>query len=273
MTTVDRREKESRMHRTSTKAGVELSELAYSRIREQLLSGGLKAGDKISEGRLAEKFKISRTPVREAIRRLQVEGLVYQVPRSGTYVSRPSRSRLIETYEIRMAIEGFAAMKAASVITQTGLRELGDCCRRMREAAHRFRDTGRSVMSGDILESFLVADLAFHVLVLKTADNHRAAKLVMDGRIDSMMFGSHTHERTLAHVARVWRLHDRVFKALRRRDGEAARHWMDAHIRGSMQAALALHDKEQAEHAIPRRPAEDLDKTIEAMLRTMRHSI
>ncbi|MCC6679320.1 MAG: GntR family transcriptional regulator [Phycisphaeraceae bacterium] len=247
----------------------DLSDVAYDRIREQLISGRLKAGDKISESTLAQQFNVSRTPVRQAIRRLQVEGLLYQVPRSGTYVSRPSRARLIETYEIRMAVEGFAALKAASVITREALRELGRQCDNMRRAARDFRESKQPLMSGEILERFLSNDLAFHVLILKTAENSRFTKLIMGSRIDTMMFGTHTHDRPLPHISRVWLLHHRVYMALRRRDGQMARHWMETHIRDSMRVALAQYDRAQIDQS-PYRPLDDdMDKTVLTMLNNM----
>ncbi len=248
---------------------MDLSDVAYDRIRQQLISGRLKAGDKISESTLAQQFNVSRTPVRQAIRRLQVEGLLYQVPRSGTYVSRPSRARLIETYELRIAIEGFAALKAASVITLQSLRELERQCDNMRSAAREFRDSKQPLMSGSVLERFLSNDLAFHVLILKTAENSRFTKLIMSSRIDTMMFGTHTHDRPLPHVSRVWLLHHRVYMALRRRDGQMARHWMEAHIRDSMCVALTHYDREQIIQSPYRQPEDDMDKTMLAMLNNM----
>ncbi len=93
-----------------------LSGLAYKHISDELANGKLTPGQKISEPVLAKKLGISRTPVREAIQRLQNEGLLQQVPSSGTYVAQTNRAPLIETYEIRLALETMAVRKVAERI-------------------------------------------------------------------------------------------------------------------------------------------------------------
>ena len=85
-----------------------LSDKAYRSITKKLLSAELVPGQKISEQQLASECGISRTPVREAIRRLTEEGVLYQIPSSGTYVSRVDRHHLTDAYEVRMALECFA---------------------------------------------------------------------------------------------------------------------------------------------------------------------
>src|SRR4051812_15258706 len=88
-----------------------LAQLAYEHLQEQLWSGGLAAGEKISEARLAAGLGMSRTPVREAIRRMETEGVVTQVASSGTYVTVPERCEIVEGDERRMAHKKFALGK------------------------------------------------------------------------------------------------------------------------------------------------------------------
>lgn len=73
----------------------------------------------MSEASIAREIGVSRTPVREAIRRLQNEGVLYQIPSSGTFVAEPDRSQVIEAYEIRQTLECFAVGKATRRMTPT----------------------------------------------------------------------------------------------------------------------------------------------------------
>ena len=84
--------------------GETLSDVAYRHISKKLVSGELVAGQKLSEQTIAAECGISRTPVREAVRRLTEEGLLYQIPSSGTYVARPDRRQLIDAFDVRMAL-------------------------------------------------------------------------------------------------------------------------------------------------------------------------
>jgi len=104
-----------------------LSDVAYKHISDQLLNGQLIPGQKVSEPALAKKLGVSRTPVREAVQRLKNEGLFLQVPSSGTYVAQTNRVPLIETYEIRLALETMAVRKAAKKIRSRDLQKLNKC--------------------------------------------------------------------------------------------------------------------------------------------------
>src|SRR5580704_7630282 len=101
-----------------------LKQHAYKLIRKRLLSGSLPPGGRLSDDALAKELGISRSPVREAISQLTSEGLVEYRPRSGAYVRVPEPRELAEWYETRIALEGFAVMRAAERITEPQLSEL-----------------------------------------------------------------------------------------------------------------------------------------------------
>src|SRR5262245_15044729 len=104
---------DSGQSQSSSPAGGTLVQRAYEHIQEAILSGHLPAGSVVSEAVLAKSLGISRTPVGEAIRQLAREGLVQQVPRYGTIVKPIDRRELIELYEMRAALESYAAARAA----------------------------------------------------------------------------------------------------------------------------------------------------------------
>lgn len=219
------------------------SQLAYETIRKRLLASEFLPDRRISEKALANQLGMSRTPVREAIRRLQNEGLLYQVPRSGTFVVRPDRKKLIEIYEVRMALESMFVRKAAKAMSHEDCQRLQLLCDEMLAAIKVMRDSTASVLVGDPLQRYLRADLAFHMLLLEAGGNGEAKKIVADGRVRDAVYGARTHHRTLHHVAWVWLFHARIVRAVRRRDARASQYWLRRHIRSSLRDALVAFDK------------------------------
>ncbi|MEQ8211570.1 MAG: GntR family transcriptional regulator [Lacipirellulaceae bacterium] len=216
---------------------------AYVYIKEQLVAGRWGLNDRISEKTVADELGISRTPVREAIRKMIIEGLVYQVPSSGTFVTKPDRQSIVEMFEVRMALESLAASKATELIRAPEVREMQRHFTVMRNASRAFRDTGDKYMSGEILERFLVADRAMHTLLLSISDNRLASNIVQNGRIQSLIYGLSTYERDLHHIAATLRAHGRILLAIKQRDTELASYWMENHVRNSMRDALLAYDR------------------------------
>ena len=91
---------------------------------------------------------------------------------------------------------------------------------------------------------FLTADRAMHKTLLTVADNWLAWNIVHNGRIQTLIFGLHTYERDLSHIAFTLRSHGRVLRAIKQRDGASARRWMETHIRHSMRDVLRAHDRQ-----------------------------
>jgi DNA-binding GntR family transcriptional regulator len=241
-----------------------LSDIAYKHIQHKLLSAAIPVGAKVSEHALSQELGISRTPVREAIRRLELEGLLRQVASSGTYVALPDRTELVDVYEVRMALEKMAIRKATRRMRPRDVLELGRFCQQMLEAVRVFRDSGQSVMDGPLLRQYLTADLAFHLLLLRTAGNRYAAKILGDVHMRTAMFGYRSHERDLHHVARIWLYHARVARAVRQRDGRTAEYWLERHIRCSLRGALAAFDARRG--APPAPPPADFAEAMESLI-------
>ncbi|HNX33794.1 MAG TPA: GntR family transcriptional regulator [Kiritimatiellia bacterium] len=223
-----------------------LSDIAYRLITKKLVASELVAGQKISEQTIASECGISRTPVREAIRRLTEEGLLYQIPSSGTYVASLDRYQLSDAYEVRMAIECFAIDRATRNLTKDNRQELRRLCDEMHAIIVKLRSQKQQVLDGPPLVAFLTADLTFHLLLLKAAGNRLALKIVTNAYQRNHFFGHHSHRRDLHHLAWVWRHHAKIERALRRSDAESARGWMRAHITRSLADALAAFDKAAA---------------------------
>ena len=101
-----------------------LRDLVFENLREAILKGDLNPGDRLMEVQLANKLGVSRTPVREAIRKLELEGLVIMLPRKGAYVADMSLKDIIEVLEIRASLEGLAAYLASERMSDEDIKKL-----------------------------------------------------------------------------------------------------------------------------------------------------
>ena len=215
-----------------------LTHRAYQHIQAEILSGRFSAGTLISEAQIAEQLGISRTPVGEAIRTLASEGWVEQQPRRGTVVRSFSRREIIELYELREALETFAAGKAAVLTSDSILARLECYCNEMRSLAELLATSGASMLEDVPLKRFLAADMAFHLLIVRTAGNARIMKLVQQTRTISRLFRMRRQRHSQMVVERAFEFHRRITEALRAGDGTAAALAMADHIQTSRRQTL-----------------------------------
>jgi DNA-binding GntR family transcriptional regulator len=110
-------------------AGRSLADVAYERIRDRLLMLDIKPGDLLSDGELAKDFGVGRTPVREALKRLELDRLVVSYPRRGTFATRVEVTDLAFISEIRTQLEPLAASRAARVATASARKQLREVMR------------------------------------------------------------------------------------------------------------------------------------------------
>jgi DNA-binding GntR family transcriptional regulator len=230
-----------------------LSQRTYDYIQTRILSGEFPAGSVVSELSLAKAVGVSRTPVREAIRQLTIEGLVEQVPRFGTIVRAPDRQELTELYEVREALESYAAAAAARHITPGDLKSIVSLVREMRSVRDELRQSGTPALEGKLLRRFLAADMGFHMLLIRVAGNRKIMRIVGDTRALTRIFGTRRQEHTCAIVVKSCRFHREILRAIERRDPAAARSWMARHIRVSRKQMLEgfSHHQERVGQPIP----------------------
>ena len=196
---------------------------AYARLIAEIRAGALKPGDRLTETELAARFGISRTPVREAVRQLESDGLVTHVPRVGTTVRTLDYAEITELYEMRAVLEGTAARFAARAASEVELSELQAINDEMPAAA----DT--PLMSE--------ANRQFHGVLLNAARNRFLVKAVQAVQTTLLILGPSTMEegdRAAEAVAE----HDRILAALRARDGDVAEAAMRAHIDAAQRVRL-----------------------------------
>lgn len=144
-----------------------LRDVVFHTLRESILKGELEPGERLMEIQLAEKLGVSRTPVREAIRKLELEGLAIVLPRRGAIVAQITVSDLKDVLEVRTALEELTIELACKRITTEELEQLKECFYEFQKAA-RGRD----------LTVIVEADVAFHDVIYKASRNHRLIQIL-----------------------------------------------------------------------------------------------
>ena len=144
-----------------------LRDVVFNTLRQAILKGELEPGERLMEIQLANKLGVSRTPIREAIRKLELEGLVHIVPRKGAEVADISEKSLRDVLEVRKALEELAVTLTCGKITKAQIADL-------KSAAEEFRKT---LKSGDITQ-IAEADVAFHDIIYMATDNQKLIQLL-----------------------------------------------------------------------------------------------
>ena len=139
-----------------------LRDVVFHALRKAILTGKLKPGERLMEIHLAKQLGVSRTPVREAIHKLELEGLATMIPRRGAQVAQISEKGLKDVLELRRALDVFCAQIACERMTPEEEKELRETCKAFEEAT-RTKDT--TVIAK--------ADVAFHDVIINSTRNER----------------------------------------------------------------------------------------------------
>lgn len=144
-----------------------LRDVVFKTLRQAILRGELKPGERLMEIKLANKLGVSRTPIREAIRKLELEGLVLMIPRRGAEVAEITEKSLNDVLEVRKALEELSVQLACERITPEQVEE-------MKMAAEDFR---KVLKSGDVTK-IAEADVKFHDIIFAATNNQRLITLL-----------------------------------------------------------------------------------------------
>jgi len=200
-------------------------ELAYDFIYSAIASGRLKPGAHIPEEMISAELQVSRTPVREAIRRLETEGLVVLTRNSGADVALFSREEIVETFRLRAMLEGYAAERAATRITPAQLAALEKLVQEMLALS-------RETAEVDLLTNTRL-NVAFHLAIAEAAQSQRLYALIRALVHVPLTIMHHDGWGVQLAHARGYDEHARIVEALRARDPDLTRSLMQAHILGA----------------------------------------
>ena len=151
----------------SLQADLPLRDLVFNTLRQAILTGELKPGERLMEIHLADKLGVSRTPIREAIRKLELEGLVTMIPRRGAEVAQITEKSMSDVLEVRRTLDALCAELACDRISEEGLAALKDACGQFEQC-----------VAGRDAQRIAQADVALHDIILQATGNQRLIQMV-----------------------------------------------------------------------------------------------
>lgn len=217
---------------------VPLPESVHQSLSAKLLDGSLTPGSRIDYKKLALELGVSTTPVREAVTRLASEGLVELVPRLGAVVRSLNRSSATELYEVREAVETFAAMKAAERISPRLLEILKGHLGEMKRIHEKLASQKSARISALNLRKFLDTDLEFHRGILFGARNRSLARTVGESQLQARIFYADRGIHDVARLRQTCEQHEAILIALEKRSGPEASEAMRKHLKTSLDFTL-----------------------------------
>lgn len=199
-------------------------EKAYNYVRERTLKGVYSSGLRITEQEIADATGVSRTPVREALRRLQAEGFLTVIPNQGAAVTQWSAEYVDDIFELRALLEPYGAARAAERITTTALRELRALARKQYDESVR-QAPGFIRRIGEL-------NSRFHRALLEHSGNARLVAMMpalIDAPLVLKTFSKYEH----AELVRSASHHMEIVSALEARDAQWAASVMRSHIQAA----------------------------------------
>ena len=201
-------------------------ELVLERLREAILNKTLKPGDRIVEAELAQVFNVSRTPVREALRVLEAEGLLRRIPRKGLFVRGITREDVVEIYSIRIALESLAVSIAVERITPVEISRLAKLVDQMK----KYTESKESDKLFSVCQEF-------NDILVRASRMPRLIKLVkvyMEYLEQFRAISMAKHERQVAAL----REHEEILRAVVNRNPQEAEMAVKRHLQGALEAFL-----------------------------------
>ena len=196
-----------------------LTEQAYQAIKEKVITLHFLPGQYLNESAICELLKLGRTPVHQALQRLQLEGLIHVIPRKGVIIQPDSINQILEFLDARLAVEGELARLAAEHATASDSKDL----------LQILDDHSRTENGASAIDAFVECDRAFHAKISEISRN----RVLGD-------FAKSLHERcTRSWYLHLWqtldaegsdRQHRRILKAIKAQDGEGANKAMRDHL-------------------------------------------
>ncbi|GEL21752.1 GntR family transcriptional regulator [Pseudonocardia sulfidoxydans NBRC 16205] len=211
-------------------------------LQERINAGEITAGTWLRQAHLAEQLGVSRTPVREALRRLQAMGAVEVIANRGARVRLPSTRDIIEVYELHGVLQGYAGAATAAFITSEQLERLAAAARLFRQVVEDLRT--RTLGTAEVQRRWYEANTRFHMVIIEASGNRHLAEVVE---------GLHRKvPRNLTWIALgndVRRLekdaaeHAMILDAITRGDGAAARELLISHARHAGELLIRTVDE------------------------------
>ena len=209
-----------------------LRDVVFNTLRRAILKGELKPGERLMEIALADKLGVSRTPIREAIRKLELEGLVVMAPRKGAKVASITERDLNDVLEVRKGMEVLAISLACKRITGEELEKL--------ESIER---SFQSLIESGNLTELAEMDVKFHDTIYQATNNQRLEQLLNNLR-EQMYRYRMEYLKDIAVRRTLAEEHKAICEALRGRDESKAQNYVSVHIDNQQKAIIRSLNQE-----------------------------
>ena len=219
-----------------------LKQHAYESILGRLKSGEFAPGMRLSDELLVGELGVSRSPVREAILQLSGEGIIEQRPRQGAYIRMPDRKSLANEFELRLALEPFAAGLAAERRTNADMKKLRNLTRRMEKITNKARGLDQEISDPVLRLQFLECDDSSHDLIAKMVDNERISDVTRVGQLVMRIFALAVFKPGSCAILESYLQHQQFVDAIEDRDVSCAREAMTCHIESGAKNLLKIYD-------------------------------
>lgn len=210
-----------------------LRDVVFNTLRQAILKGELKPGERLMEIALAERLGVSRTPIREAMRKLELEGLVVMIPRRGAQVANITEKDLNDVLEVRLALENMAIEKACNRMTEDQMDKLWI-------AAREFKKT----MTEGNLVRLAEADVEFHEIIYQASDNRRLNQVLNNLREQIYRYRvEYLKDEETRNV--LVKEHEELYHAIKERDVSRALEISSKHIENQRKAIIQSIEADQ----------------------------
>jgi len=208
-----------------------LSELAVLYIKNKILSGEFKSGDKLVESDISNDLSISRAPVREALRELNMQGMVMFSPRKGNYVLEMSHEETMEVFDIRIAMEKriLELLVGASTLQDADFRQLDNL------TAEMYALEGQQMEPHEMLYRLNHLDFSFHSYLWKASGSLRRGK-ILEGLFYQLLIVMNKDVITLGTFHEKAQEHTRIVQALKQNDLQRVYRELEAHFNSYIEA-------------------------------------
>lgn len=203
-----------------------LREVVFHTLRKAIIQGEFQPGERLMEVTLAKKLGVSRTPVREAIRMLELEGLVVMIPRRGAEVAKITVGDLRDALEVRMAIESLSVKLACERIDEEGKEALKQACVSFREA-----------INSKLVPAIVEGDEHFHNTIYQASKNQRLINIAHNLREQVYRYRVE-YVKDFSYHDNLIREHDQITMAILKGDAETAQKIMEEHIYNQEQIVI-----------------------------------
>lgn len=211
-----------------------LRDVVFNTLRQAILTGELKPGERLMEIHLANRLGVSRTPIREAIRKLELEGLVTMIPRRGAEVAQITEKSMKDVLEVRRTLDALSAELACERISQEEEEALKKACQNFEEAV-KTKDT----------KAIAKADVAIHDIIAAATGNQRLIQLI-NNLAEQMYRYRFEYIKDASQHERIIQEHRIIYESIVNKDKEAAAETAKLHIDNQEKAVIARIRMEQS---------------------------